>query len=111
MLLCPLVQHLLFDITGVPAASLLLHGFGFSFVLHKLLQVDSPDMWQSLVAFNVGVEIGQLLIILCAWPLFRLVERMNDRAWQVSRWGIAASCAVVAVFWAAQRTSAVIAAI
>ena len=99
------------EMFSVTMAIGLLHGFGFSFVLHKLLQVDSPDIWQSLVAFNVGVEIGQLLIILCAWPLFRLVERMNDRAWQISRWGIAASCAVVAVFWTAQRTSAVIAAI
>jgi hydrogenase/urease accessory protein HupE len=89
----------------------LLHGFGFSFVLHKLLQVDSPDIWQSLVAFNVGVEIGQLAIILFAWPLFRLIERMNGRAWQVSRWGIAASCAMVAIFWTAQRASSVFATI
>jgi hypothetical protein len=41
----------------------LLHGFGFSFVLHELLKVDSPDIWQSLLAFNVGVEVRQLLII------------------------------------------------
>jgi len=89
----------------------LMHGFGFSFVLHKLLKVDSPDIWQSLVAFNVGVEIGQLLIILAAWPLFRLIERLSDRVWQISRWGIAASCAMVAVFWTAQRASSVIATI
>ncbi|NCF26444.1 MAG: hypothetical protein GWP69_03635 [Gammaproteobacteria bacterium] len=89
----------------------LLHGFGFSFVLHELLQVDSPDIWQSLLAFNVGVELGQLLIILAAWPLFRLIERSNARGWQLSRWGIAAACAVVAVFWTVQRASSAIAAI
>ncbi len=99
------------EMFSVTMAIGLLHGFGFSFVLHKLLQVDSPDIWQSLVAFNVGIEIGQLLIILSAWPLFRLIERMNDRAWKLSRWGIAASCAMVAVFWAAQRASTVIATI
>lgn len=99
------------EMFSVTAAIGLLHGFGFSFVLHKLLRVDSPDIWQSLVAFNVGVEIGQLLIILSAWPLFRLIERMNERAWQISRWGIAASCAMVAILWTAQRASSVIATI
>ena len=89
----------------------LLHGFGFSFVLHRLLQVDSPDIWQSLLAFNVGVEIGQLLIISGAWIVFRSIERMNDRAWWLGRWGVAASCAMVAVFWTFQRISMVVAAI
>ena len=89
----------------------LLHGLGFSFVLHELLRVDSPDIWQSLLAFNVGVEIGQLALIVIAWPLFRLIERMNDRAWSLSRWGIAASCAMVALFWTVQRASSVVAAI
>ena len=89
----------------------LLHGFGFSFVLHELLQVDSPDIWQSLLAFNVGVEIGQLLIISVAWTLFRGIERMNDRAWQLGRYGVAASCAAIAIFWTFQRVSMVVATI
>jgi len=89
----------------------LLHGFGFSFVLHKLLQVDSPDIWQSLLAFNVGVEFGQLVIILVAWSLFHLIQRSNARAWRLSRWGIAAACAMVAVFWTIQRAATAIAAI
>ncbi len=54
-------------------------------VLHELLQVDSPDIWQSLLAFNVGVEIGQLLLIVIAWPLFLLIARANDRVWKISR--------------------------
>ncbi len=89
----------------------LLHGFGFSFVLHELLRVDSPDIWQSLLAFNAGVEIGQLLLIVIAWPLFRLIARANDRAWKISRWGIAASCAAIALVWTVQRASMLVAAI
>ena len=89
----------------------LLHGLGFSFVLHELLRVDSPDIWQSLLAFNVGVEVGQLMLIVIAWPLFRLIERINDRAWLVSRWGIAASCAMIALFWTFERASNVVASI
>ena len=89
----------------------LLHGLGFSFVLQEILKVESPDIWQSLLAFNVGVEIGQLLIILIAWPLFRVVEWLSRRVWQTGRWGVAAACAMIAVFWTVQRGSAVIAAI
>lgn len=80
-----------------------LHGLGFSFVLHKILQVDSPNIWQSLLSFNIGVEIGQVLIILACWPLFRLLSRLGDRGWLVARWGVAAPCIAVAAFWTAQR--------
>jgi hypothetical protein len=89
----------------------LLHGLGFSFVLHEILKVDSPNIWQSLLAFNVGVEVGQLLFIIVAWPLFRLVEWLSWRGWQISRWGIAAACAIIAVFWTVQRGAGLIAAI
>jgi len=86
----------------------LLHGLGFSFVLHKILQVTSPDIWQSLLAFNVGVEIGQLTIILAAWPAFRLIQRSSDYAWRIGRIGIAAACIAVAAVWTAQRVLSII---
>lgn len=81
----------------------LLHGLGFSFVLHEILQVTSPDIWQSLLAFNLGVEIGQLTVILAAWPAFRLVQRSSDRAWRMGRIGIATACIAVASLWTGQR--------
>jgi hypothetical protein len=80
-----------------------LHGLGFSFVLHKILQVDSPNIWQSLLSFNIGVEIGQVLIILACWPLFRLLSRLGERGWLVARWGVAAPCIAVAALWTVQR--------
>ena len=90
----------MFIVTGTIG---LLHGLGFSFVLHKILQVTSPDIWQSLLAFNVGVEIGQLAIILAAWCVFRLFERSGNSAWRISRIGIAMACMAVAVLWTGQR--------
>ena len=86
----------------------LLHGLGFSFVLHEILKIDSPDIWQSLLAFNVGVEIGQLSIIVIAWPLFRLANHMSARTWHIGRWAVAAGCAAVAVFWTGQRVLSVV---
>src|ERR1700733_416351 len=39
----------------------LVHGFGFSFVLRNTLQFAGSHVLSSLLSFNVGVEIGQLL--------------------------------------------------
>ena len=86
----------------------LLHGLGFSFVLHKDLQITSPDVWRSLLAFNVGVEIGQLTIILAAGPMFRLIQKSSDFAWRIGRNGIATACFVIAAVWTGQRVLSII---
>ena len=96
------------NLFAVTCAIGLLHGLGFSFVLHKILQINSPDIWQSLLAFNMGVEIGQLSIIVIAWPLFRLVDHVSRRAWHVGRWAVATGCAAIALFWTGQRALSVI---
>lgn len=93
-----------FQMFAVTTAIGLLHGFGFSFVLHEILRVDSPNLWQSLIAFNVGVEIGQLSIILLVWPLFFFLRKFNETIWQYARLTVAAGCSLVAVFWIYERT-------
>ncbi|MET0427504.1 MAG: HupE/UreJ family protein, partial [Microvirga sp.] len=40
----------------------LVHGFGFSFALREELQFAGDHLVTSLLAFNLGVEIGQLLV-------------------------------------------------
>ncbi len=61
----------------------LVHGFGFSFVLRQTLQFAGSHMLTSLLSFNVGVELGQLLVLVLLIPmlefLFRYVvaERMG----------------------------------
>jgi hypothetical protein len=46
------------------------HGLGFSGVL---LEQDLPrvQLVRALFGFNVGVELGQLAIVACIWPLLR----------------------------------------
>jgi hypothetical protein len=55
----------------------LVHGFGFSFVLRESLQFAGGHLISSLLAFNVGVEIGQVLVLSLSVPalgwLFRRV--------------------------------------
>jgi hypothetical protein len=61
----------------------LIHGFGFSFALRDTLQFAGSHLVTSLLSFNVGVEIGQLIILALFIPaldlLFRYVvaERMG----------------------------------
>jgi hypothetical protein len=47
----------------------LVHGFGFSFALGESLQFAGSHLLAALLAFNVGVELGQLLVIAIAVPV------------------------------------------
>ena len=55
----------------------LVHGFGFAFALRETLQFAGSHVLTSLLAFNVGVELGQLVVLLLLVPalaaLFRFV--------------------------------------
>ncbi|MGH9145816.1 MAG: HupE/UreJ family protein, partial [Vicinamibacterales bacterium] len=53
----------------------LVHGFGFSFALRETLQFAGSHLLTSLVAFNIGVELGQLLVLALAVPAFGLLFR------------------------------------
>jgi hypothetical protein len=53
----------------------LVHGFGFSFALHETLQFAGSHLVTSLLAFNVGVELGQVLVLLILVPLLALLFR------------------------------------
>jgi hypothetical protein len=51
----------------------LVHGFGFSFALGESLQFAGGHLAVSLFTFNLGVEIGQLLVLAAAVPLVSLL--------------------------------------
>ena len=53
----------------------LVHGFGFSFVLASQLQFAGSHLLVSLLAFNVGIELGQLLALSLAMPALLLLHR------------------------------------
>jgi hypothetical protein len=53
----------------------LVHGFGFSFALRDTLQFAGSHLLTSLLSFNVGVELGQLLVLVVLVPLLHLVFR------------------------------------
>ena len=53
----------------------IIHGFGFSFALKETLQFAGTHLMASLLAFNVGVEFGQLLVLALLVPALQLLFR------------------------------------
>ena len=53
----------------------LVHGFGFAFGLQQLLQFAGAHLVTSLLAFNLGVELGQLLVLAVLIPALNLLFR------------------------------------
>ena len=53
----------------------LIHGFGFSFALRETLQFAGEHLVTSLLAFNVGVELGQLFALVLLVPALSLLFR------------------------------------
>ena len=70
----------------------LVHGFGFSFALRESLQFAGDHLVTSLLAFNLGVEIGQLAVLLLLAPVLTL---LFQRAW-AQRMGVIILSALVA---------------
>jgi hypothetical protein len=75
----------------------LVHGFGLSNVLRGL-GLSGRELLPALLGFNLGVEIGQLLIV---GPLFPLVLRLRKEMtlYFRARRVLCASVAVIAAFW------------
>ena len=81
----------------------LIHGFGFAGVLGELNLPTSQFAW-ALLEFNLGLELGQLaIVVLATVALFALRARPSYRAVVVRGGSLAAM--VVGVLWLAERTS------
>lgn len=79
----------------------LLHGFGFASVLLEL-EMPKTALIQALLGFNLGVELGQLSLVLLVFPLAYL--------WRASKWyqvpvlyGSAALTLILASIWFVER--------
>ncbi|MGZ5037805.1 MAG: HupE/UreJ family protein [Usitatibacter sp.] len=53
----------------------LVHGFGFAFALRESLQFAGSHLVTALFAFNVGVELGQVAVLLVLVPALNLLFR------------------------------------
>jgi hypothetical protein len=87
----------------------LVHGLGFSFTLREMLQLDGPHLLLSLAAFNVGVEIGQIVFASLVWLAMAWLTSHAVR-WQPRvRALVALSCIAVASLWIVERAKPIVA--
>ena len=81
----------------------LIHGFGFAGVLAELNLPTSAFAW-ALLQFNLGLEMGQLMIVVSVTAvLFLLRQRPHYRAWVIRGGSFAAM--VVGTLWLIERTA------
>ena len=82
----------------------LLHGLGFAGVLRQL-GLPEQERLLGLLSFNVGIELGQLLVITLALASVGWCRR---RPWYRARIAVPLSVAIagVGLFWAVERTIA-----
>lgn len=81
----------------------LIHGLGFAGALTEL-GLPKTEFVTALITFNVGVELGQITVILAAFLLFGMW--FSAKPWYKSRIVVPASAiiALIALYWTIERT-------
>lgn len=79
----------------------LVHGFGFAGML-AALGLPRDNLLAALLAFNGGVEIGQVVVAAVFLPLVLQLGRLG-RAEQWVRWGLAGALVVAGAGWLVGR--------
>lgn len=90
LMACSIVYVAIEDATGINLRNRwkvafgfgLVHGFGFAFALGDALQFAGGHPLAALLSFNVGVELGLVIILAIAIPAFSLLftQVFNERA-------------------------------
>lgn len=94
----PLVKH---DQWWLAFGFGLLHGFGFATVLMEL-EIPQSVLIQALLGFNLGVELGQLILVLLLFPLAYVLRA--SKFYQVPiLYGSAAITLILASIWLLER--------
>ncbi len=80
----------------------LIHGMGFASALNEL-GLPPNAFYTSLISFNVGVELGQILIIAILY--YSLIKNFSERIWYRTRtvYPISACIALIALYWTITR--------
>lgn len=81
----------------------LIHGLGFANILRDLTQ-SQGNLLLSLASFNLGVELGQIAIVLLVFCGLRLVHR--QRGALVLRYGMSGLMILMGSVWFAERAIA-----
>ena len=80
----------------------LIHGMGFASALNEI-GLPNGKFYTSIIAFNAGVELGQIAVITVMFSLF--VIPLRNKVWYRKRfvYGCSACIGLVAAFWTVER--------
>jgi hypothetical protein len=79
----------------------LIHGMGFANGLREL-GLSHLYFMETLLAFNIGVELGQIAAVLAVGiPIVLLARNDQSKAW-LTRW-ISVTVFLIALFWLIER--------
>lgn len=82
----------------------LLHGFGFSFLLADMMGGAGDALAVALAGFNIGVELGQLVIVSASFLLLLIAARFSEFLRNTLRYGVAAVACVIALVMIVERS-------
>ena len=84
----------------------LIHGFGFASFLSSSLSPGSSAFVPALAGFNIGLEVGQILLVLATVALFALIARLGTKPVQFARLLTLVGIGAVSGYWAYERFQA-----
>ncbi len=78
----------------------LFHGLGFAGILQEI-QIPKDRFFSSLISFNLGIEVGQIVIIAAAFPVIYFLRK---KIWYGTFIKVvAAIISMIAIFWGFER--------
>jgi hypothetical protein len=80
----------------------LTHGFGFAGALREL-DLSAGSRVQALLGYNLGVELGQVAIVLTLAPLVILLARRAPSVRSIVVRSLAGAIFVAGVYWMLDR--------
>jgi hydrogenase/urease accessory protein HupE len=81
----------------------LLHGFGFAGAL-KEIGLPQGEVPMALLTFNLGVEAGQLAIVIAALAVLAVIRRARPTALRPVTLGVTYLIGITASYWFIERT-------
>ena len=86
---------------GVMAGTFgLVHGLGFAGIL-KGIGIHGASVVEPLLGFNLGVELGQLLMVALFYPILMVINKWEKRVPFLTACSVAA--AIMGIYWTLER--------
>jgi hydrogenase/urease accessory protein HupE len=90
---------------GVTFVFGLVHGFGFASVLAEM-DIGRESTLSSLIGFNLGVEIGQVVIVALIYPGLRWLRHQTFRDQAVR--GVSGVILLIGIWWLGERVAGIV---